>query len=213
MDLQGLGLVVGGPLRGIGALAARAEAAGIAHVWVHEAGHDAVVAAAAIAAATDRVGIGADVAVAFARTPVLAAFSAWDLQELSGGRFALGLGSQVRAIVEGFGVPFTPPVARMAEYLQVLAATLATLRGQPTTFDGVHHRTTRPAPYAIPDPDRPAPPVLLAAVGPAMTAAAVAHADGIIGHPFTSRAFVRTGCCRGSGRPWRRRTGRPGASP
>lgn len=115
MDLQGLGLVVGGPLRGIGALAARAEAAGIAHVWVHEAGHDAVVAAAAIAAATDRVGIGTDVAVAFARTPVLAAFSAWDLQELSGGRFALGLGSQVRAIVEeGFGVPFTPPVARMA---------------------------------------------------------------------------------------------------
>lgn len=191
MVLDGLGIVVGGSLTAVGALAAHAEAAGLAQVWVHEAGHDAVVTAAVIAMATDRVLVGTDVAVAFARTPTLAAFSAWDLQELSRGRFVLGLGSQVRAIVEeGFGAAFSPPAERMAEYLQVVAATLATLRGSPTTFEGAHYRVTRPAPYGTPDPDRPAPPVLLAAVGPGMTAAAVAHADGIVGHPFTTPRFV-----------------------
>ena len=189
--MDDLGIVVGGPLAGLGGLAARAEAAGLGTVWLHEAGGDAIVAAAVACGATRRVRVGTDVAVAFARSPTLAAFSAWDLQELSDGRFVLGLGSQVRAIVEeGFAAPFAPPAARMAEYLQVVRATFATLRGKPTTVDGDHYRVTRPAPYAVPDPARPAPPVLLAAVGPLMTRTAAAHADGLVGHPFTTPVFV-----------------------
>lgn len=192
MPKDDLGIVVGGPLAAVGAVAARAEAAGLGQVWVHEAGHDAVVTAAVIAGATTRIRVGTDVAVAFARTPTLAAFSAWDLQELSGGRFVLGLGSQVRAIVEdGFSAAFSPPAERMAEYLQAVAATLATLHGTPTTFEGRHYRITRPAPYATADPGRTAPPVLLAAVGPLMTRAAATHADGIVGHPFSTPRFLR----------------------
>src|SRR5690606_33765204 len=72
----GVGVVVGGPLARLGGVAARAEAAGFSHVWLHEAGHDAMVAAAVVAGATSRVRVGTDVAVAFARTPTLAAFSA-----------------------------------------------------------------------------------------------------------------------------------------
>ncbi len=82
------------------------------------------------------------------------------------------------------------PAARMGEYLQVVAATFATLRGRRTPFEGTHLRVTRPAPYAVPDPDRPAPPVLLAAVGPRMTQVAATHADGLVGHPLTSRAHL-----------------------
>ena len=190
--LEDLGIVVGGPLSEVGALAARAEAAGFGHAWVHEAGHDAVVTAAVIATATSRIRIGTDVIVAFARTPTLAAFSAWDLQELSGGRFVLGVGSQVRAIVEeGFAAAFSPPAPRMAEYLQVLEATFRTLGGDPTAFEGAHYGVTRPAPYATPDPGRSPPPVMLAAVGPALTRAAATHAQGILGHPFTTPRFIR----------------------
>lgn len=194
--MEGLGLVVGGSLATLGELAARAESAGFGALWLHEAGGDAVVAAAVVCSATARAHVGTDVAVAFARSPTLAAFSAWDLQELSGGRFVLGLGSQVRAIVEeGFAAAFAHPAARMADYLQVVHATFATLRGEPRTFEGEHYRVTRPAPYAVPAPDRPAPPVLLAAVGPLMTRTAATHADGLVGHPFTTPAFV-TGVLR-----------------
>lgn len=186
-----LGLVIGGPLASLGDLAARAESAGFGSLWLHEAGHDVTVAATIATQATTRVRIGTDVSVAFARTPTLAAFGAWDLQELSGGRFALGLGSQVRVIVEeGFGAEFRPPAARMGEYLQVLHATFATMQGEPTPFEGDYYQITRPAPYTVPAPDRPAPPVLLAAVGPLMTRTAARHADGIMGHPFTTPDFV-----------------------
>lgn len=189
--MDDLGLVVGGPLATLGDLAARAEAAGFGSLWLHEAGHDVTVAATLVCTATSSVRVGTDVAVAFARTPTLAAFGARDLQELSGGRFALGLGSQVRVIVEeSFGAPFRPAAARMAEYLQVVRATLATMRGERTTFEGEYYRITRPAPYTQQTPDRSTPSVLLAAVGPLMTRAAAQHADGIIGHPFTSPAFV-----------------------
>jgi probable F420-dependent oxidoreductase len=186
-----LGVVVGGPLADLGALSARAEEAGIGTVWLHEAGHDGMVAATTVALATQQVRIGTDVLVAFARTPTLAAFSAWDLQELSRGRFVLGLGSQVQRIVEdGFSAPFTPPAPRMAEYVQTVKAVLASLAGDTTPFAGDYYRVTRPAVYGVTDPDRPLPPVHLAAVGPMMTRVAASHADGVVGHPFTTPRYL-----------------------
>ena len=186
-----LGVVVGGPLADLGALASRAEGAGIGTVWLHEAGHDAVVAATVVTLATHQVRIGTDVMVAFARTPTLAAFSAWDLQELSSGRFVLGLGSQVRRIVEeGFSAPFAPPAPRMAEYVRTVKAVLASLAGDTTPFAGDYYRVTRPAVYGVTDPDRPLPPVHLAAVGPMMTRVATCHADGVVGHPFTTPRYL-----------------------
>jgi alkanesulfonate monooxygenase SsuD/methylene tetrahydromethanopterin reductase-like flavin-dependent oxidoreductase (luciferase family) len=92
--------------------------------------------------------------VAFARSPMLVAQGAWDLQRLSGGRFELGLGSQVTGNLEGrFGVAWAPPAARMRDYVQALRAVFARWQdGTPLAFESPHYRLTRMQPYFDPGP-------------------------------------------------------------
>ena len=96
-----IGLAVGGSLVDVAALAALAENAGLESVWVAELTRSAFVQAAAAAFATSRIRVGTAVALAFPRSPTITAMSAWDLDELSAGRFLLGLGTQVKRVVEG----------------------------------------------------------------------------------------------------------------
>lgn len=182
------------PLARVPTLARTAEGAGVAGLWTAETSHDPFLPLAIAAEHTERIELGTAIAVAFARSPVAVAQTAWDLAQLSKGRFILGLGSQVRAHVERrFGMPWSDrPVARMREYVAVLhAAWEAWQTGGRPAFRGEHYRFTLMTPFFNPGPiDHPAIPVYLAGVGAAMTRLAGEVADGLIVHPLHSRSYL-----------------------
>jgi probable F420-dependent oxidoreductase len=137
--------------------------------------------------------IATGIAVAFPRNPVHLAYQAWDLQKFSGGKFLLGIGSQVKAHIEKrFGVDFSPPAARMREYILALKAIFDCWQnGAPLDFRGEYYHHTLMTPMFNPGPlDCPPPPVLLGALGPRMTEVAGEVADGLIVHPFNSMPFL-----------------------
>jgi probable F420-dependent oxidoreductase len=119
------------------------------------------------------------------------AYLAQDLQRASGGRFALGLGSQVRKhVVERYGAQWLKPVAQMREWvLAVKAIQNAWAAGEPPAFEGEWTRHTYCPPLFVPADVTPAP-VLVGALGPRMTAMAVEVADGLLVHPFCSAASL-----------------------
>ncbi len=138
--------------------------------------------------------IATSIAVAFPRNPAHTAYQAWDLQRLSGGRFRLGLGSQVRAHIEKrFGADFNPPAARMAEYIRAVRAHFDCWQnGAELAFEGEYFRHTLMTPMFNPGPLEAGPPAIyLGAVGPKMTEVAGGVADGLIVHPFHTQPFLR----------------------
>lgn len=182
------------PLAEVAAVARRAEEEGLAGVWTAETSHDPFLPLALAAESTERLELGTAIAVAFARSPLVVASTAWDLARLSNGRLILGLGSQVRAHVERrFGMPWSGrPVAQMREYLTVLhAAWDAWQRGTRPAFRGEFYRFTLMSPFFNPGPiDHPAVPIYLAGVGAGMTRLAGEVADGLIVHPLHSRPYL-----------------------
>jgi probable F420-dependent oxidoreductase len=116
-----------------------------------------------------------------------------DLQLYSGGRFVLGLGSQVKPHIERrFSMPWSRPAARMREYILALRAIWRSWEtGERLAFRGEFYTHTLMAPFFSPGPNpHGAPPVHLAAVGEAMTEVAGEVADGIMLHPFTTRRYL-----------------------
>ena len=186
-----LGVVVGGDLRRLAERAREIESAGFESVWVAETARSAFVQAAVACAATSRITVGTDIAVAFPRSPTLTAMSARDLAELSGGRFVLGLGTQVKRVNEQrFGVPFEHPAPKIAEAVEVVREILATFDGAPIDHRGRFYTIPMP-PFPGAGP-APAPvPIYLAAVNELMAEAAGRVADGVLGHPMTSSRWVR----------------------
>lgn len=182
------------PLAHVPRVAREAEAAGVAALWTAETSHDPFLPLALAAEHTERLELGTAIAVAFARSPTAVAATAWDLARLSGGRFVLGLGTQVRAHVERrFGMPWSGhPVSQLRDYVAVLrAAWSAWQSGERPSFRGEHYRLTLMSPFFDPGPiDHPAIPIYLAGVGAAMTALAGEVADGLIVHPLHSRAYL-----------------------
>jgi probable F420-dependent oxidoreductase len=170
------------------------EARGYAGLWSSEADHDPFLPLVAAGLATERLQVGTAIAVAFARSPMTVAMTAHDLQRYTRGRFLLGLGSQVRAHVERrFSMPWSPPVARMREYVAALRAIWSAWQeGTRLRFDGEHYRHTLMTPMFAPAAHEwGAPPVYLAAVGPAMTRLAGEIADGLLLHGFTTARYLR----------------------
>lgn len=182
-------------LDAVEAHARRVEAMGYDGLCVPDAVHDGLLLAHAALRATTRLRVATSVLVAFPRSPMMVAIAAWDLAALSGGRFELGLGSQVRGNIERrYSTPWTAPVARMREYVQSLRAIFATFQhGVPLAFEGAHYRFTRLQPFFNPGPiAHPDVPIYLGAVGPKMTALAGEVADGFMTHPTnTSPRFLR----------------------
>jgi probable F420-dependent oxidoreductase len=177
-----------------GLRAQECEASGYDGAWIGEANHDPFVAATAAAAATSSVTVGTSVAIAFARSPMTVAYQAWDLAELSGGRFVLGLGTQVRAHIERrFGMPWSHPAARMREYVLGLRHIWASWRsGAPLAFEGTFYRHTLMTRFFTPETsDVMPPPVYLAAVGTRMSEVAGEVADGMFFHAFTTPSYLR----------------------
>ncbi|MEP5766502.1 MAG: TIGR03617 family F420-dependent LLM class oxidoreductase [Halieaceae bacterium] len=137
--------------------------------------------------------IATGIAVAFPRNPSHIAYQAWDLQRFSGGRFMLGIGSQVRAHIEKrFGIEFNPPATRMREYIQAVKAFFNCWQHDvPLDFQGQFYRHTLMTPMFNPGPlDCGPPPILLGAMGPRMTEIAGEVADGLIVHPFNTLPFL-----------------------
>jgi probable F420-dependent oxidoreductase len=133
-------------------------------------------------------------AIAFPRNPIHLAHSAWDLQRLSSGRFRLGIAPQVPAhITRRFGLEWSRPVERMADLVAALHAIFATFQdGAPLQHEGDFYRHTLMTPMFNPGPLAwGAPPVILGALGPAMTSLAVREADGLSILPFCSEALLR----------------------
>ena len=173
-------------------LARRAEAAGFDAVFgIEFFNQHAFATLGAIAHATRRVRIGTGIANAFTRSPVVHGTAALDLDELSGGRFVLGLGSGTRRMNEAwFGVPYARPAARMAELVRLLRALFGATGGVGFRFDGEFWRIAIPV-FSRPDAVREAIPIWVAGVNERMVEAAGATADALVGHPIASRRWHR----------------------
>jgi probable F420-dependent oxidoreductase len=179
----------------IGAYARRVEALGYQGLNVPDAVHDGLLLACQALACTTRLKVATSVLVAFPRSPMNVALAAWDLQRMSGGRFELGLGTQVRQNIEDrYSARWLPPAAGMREYIGSLRAIFRTFRtGAPLDYQGEHYRFTRLQPFFNPGPiDAPDVPLALGAVGPKMLALVGECADGMHTHPSnTSPRYLR----------------------
>lgn len=183
----------GGPEQ-VADLAREVEArGGVRGLFVAEAAHDPFVALALASVSTERIQVGTSIAVAFARTPMAMAYSAYDVQRLSGGRLVLGLGSQIKPhITRRYAMPWSQPAARMQEYVAALRAIWHSWQtGDDLDFQGDFYSHTLMPPLFSPGPLGGASPrVWVAAVGPRMIDAAGAVADGLICHPLLSRSYL-----------------------
>lgn len=145
------------------------------------------------AAQTERIELASAVAIAFARSPMLLANIGHDLQELSRGRFVLGLGSQIRPHVEKrFSMPWSKPAARMRELVLALRAIWSCWNEKtPLRFQGEFYTHTLMTPFFSPPPSAFGPPrVFLAGVGPRMTEVAGEVGDGFFVHPLHSERSI-----------------------
>jgi probable F420-dependent oxidoreductase len=173
--------------------AAAAEAAGYDAVLTQENQHEPFLPLAAATLTTERVELGTAVAIAFPRSPMVVAHAAWDLHVSSGGRFVLGLGSQVKGHNERrFSVPWSAPAPRMKEYVQALRAIFRCWeRDEPLDFHGTHYRFSLMPPNFKPGASGLGlVPVSLAAVGPAMLRVAGEVCNGVRLHPFCTRRYL-----------------------
>jgi probable F420-dependent oxidoreductase len=185
------GIGIGGPLPLIGSMAKMVEDAGFESCWAAETTNTAFITAAAAVQATSKIKVGTSIALAFPRSPTITAMTAWDLDELSGGRFILGLGTQVKRVNEGrFSVPFEHPAPKLAEYARALRTVWAANRGEDVVHEGRFYRITMPTFHGHPQPDRRDVPVYFAAVGTVMARYCGEVADGLLGHPLASPRYL-----------------------
>jgi probable F420-dependent oxidoreductase len=170
------------------------EAAGYTGAWTAETSHDPFLPLLLAAEHTTELELGTSIAVAFARSPMTLANTAWDLQAYSKGRFVLGLGSQIKPHIERrFSMPWSHPAPRMREFVLAMRAIWSSWHGDTKlAFKGDFYTHTLMTPVFSPGPSEyGAPKVWLAAVGERMTAVAGEVADGVIVHGFTTERYVR----------------------
>jgi probable F420-dependent oxidoreductase len=173
---------------------AAAEALGCDGWFLPETHHDPFIVAALAIPRSTSVDVGTGIAVAFARSPMTLAYSANDLQQLSGGRFVLGLGSQVKAHIERrFSMPWSQPAARMREFIAALRAIwTAWLEESTLDFRGDFYQHRLMTPFFAGTRHEFGPPRIgLAAVGPRMTEVAGETADLLFCNPLTSAEYLQ----------------------
>jgi probable F420-dependent oxidoreductase len=177
----------------VGPLARLGDLAGFDAISVNETARDSIVGASAAALATTRAEIATSVTMAFPRSPTITAMAAWDLQELSGGRFTLGLGPQVKGHIQRrFGIEWTPPVSRMRDYVGALRALWRAFGvGERLDYRTDNYTLTLLTREFNPGPQPyPAPRIHLAAVNPAMCRLAGEVADGLRTHPLMTPKWL-----------------------
>jgi probable F420-dependent oxidoreductase len=161
--------------------------------WTAETSHDPFLPLLLAAEHTSRLELGTNIAVAFARNPMIVANIGWDLQAYSKGRFILGLGTQIQPHIEKrFSMPWSHPARRMREFISALHAIWSAWRdGTKLRFEGDFYTHKIMTPMFTPElHPYPAPKIFLAAVGEAMTEMCGEVADGHLGHPFVSKRYL-----------------------
>ena len=173
--------------------AREASAAGYDGLFVAETRQDPFIALAAAAEHAADLDLGTSIALAFTRSPMTTALTAWDLQRASG-RFILGLGSQVRKHIERrFSCEYDPPVPRLKEYVAAVKHIWGAFQGDHALdFQGEYYHLDFLPAFANPGPiERLAPPIYLATVGPVMYKTAGEVADGAFVHPLHTVDYLR----------------------
>jgi probable F420-dependent oxidoreductase len=184
-----IGLSVGGPLDIVGSVARMCEEAGYRSLWVAETARTAFIQAAVALQATTKVTVGTSIALAFPRSPVVTAMESRDLAELSGGRFVLGLGTQVKRVNElRYATPFEHPAPKMREVVEVCREVWRGFAGEKIDHHGRFYTVAmQPFPGGQPAPGPI--PVYLAAVNAGMVGLTGEVADGLLGHPLSSPRY------------------------
>lgn len=169
------------------------EELGYDSLVVEETKDDPYIVMALAAQATSRLSIATSVAMAFPRSPTITAMTAWTLQKLSGGRFTLGLGSQVRGhIVRRFGLTYSPPAPWMREYVQAVRAVWDSWQnGGALNFEGERYKLDLMVPLFDPGPiEHPRIPIHVAAVNRGMCRIAGEVSDGVRLHPVCTPEYI-----------------------
>jgi probable F420-dependent oxidoreductase len=176
-------------------LARKAEAVGFDTLWSSETQHAPFLPLALVAANSTALRFGTAVAIAFARSPATLAYTAWDLAQASGGRFILGLGTQVKAHVERrFGMPWPESVIqRLREQIQAIRALWNSWQtGERLNFRGQEFKLTLMTPFFNPGPiEHPRIPIYIAGVNTGLCSLAGEIADGFHVHPYHSARYLR----------------------
>lgn len=192
--------------------ARKVEALGYDCLWSAETQHDPFLPLAVAATVTSRIKLGTSIAVAFPRSPMILAHTCWDLAKASGGRFILGLGSQVKGHNERrFSVKFESPAPKMREIVLALRAIWDCWQnGTKLAFKGQFFRFDLMTPFFNPGPiEHPAIPIYVAAVNPAMCRVAGEVCEGLHVHPFNSPKYLRE-CVRPAVEEGRAKAGKRG---
>lgn len=179
-------------LHAVGPAAAAVEARGFTGVTTQENRHDPFLPLAVAATHTSTLELRTNVAIAFARSPMVAANLGWDLQNASG-RFTLGLGSQVKGHnVRRFSVPWSAPAPRLREYVRAVRAIWDCWQnGTRLAYEGTHYQFTLMTPNFTPERlSCPLPRIAIAAVGPMMLKVAAEESDGAMLHAFCTRKYL-----------------------
>jgi len=169
------------------------EAAGYDGVWTAETSHDPFLPLLVAAQSTTQLEVGTSIAVAFARSPMTLAQTAYDLQAFSG-RFILGLGSQIKPhITKRFSMPWSHPAPRMRELVLAIRAIWDCWNNAtPLAFRGEFYTHTLMTPFFDPGPNPHGDAkIFLAGVGELMTEVAGEVCDGFICHAFTTERYLR----------------------
>ena len=173
------------------ALARQAEEAGFDSAWAPEFhNHSGPLALAAAALETERIELGTAIAWAFGRSPLLTAVTALDLDELSGGRFVLGLGTGTRRMrTDWLGAPAEKPATRLRETIAAIRGVWDAASAGAVDYEGELVKL-RVRPYGRAGQIRARIPVYIAAVNEGMARAAGAVADGVVAHPMATARYI-----------------------
>ena len=176
-------------------LARAVDEIGFGTAWLAETQHNPFLAATLLAEHSHKTQIGTAIAVSFARSPAVMAQTAFDLAELSSGRFHLGLGTQVRGHIERrFGMDWPDsPVGKLREQIQAIRAFWALWQdGQALNLRGDYYKLTLSSDFFEPEPiEHPKIPIWIAGVNRGLARLAGEEADGFLVHPFHSVEYLR----------------------
>ncbi|MCH7836454.1 MAG: LLM class flavin-dependent oxidoreductase, partial [Chloroflexi bacterium] len=187
--------VVAPTIQALADYARQMEEMGYDSIVTPEAGHDPFLPLMVVAEHTERLKLGTAVAIAFPRSPFAVAQMAWDLQRYSGGRFMLGLGTQVKGHNERrYSTPWpTPPGPRLREYILCLKAIFNTFQTSARPdFKGEWYQFTLISPFFNPGPNtNGGVPIYISAINKYNCRLVGEVCDGIRMHPFNTPKYTR----------------------
>lgn len=186
--------IIPASLKDVPTLARAVEALGFDGLWTAETAHNPFLPLALAAEHTQRISLGTAIAVAFPRSPMVTAQIAWDLAGQSGGRFMLGLGTQIKAHVVGrFSTTWDSPGPRLRDYILSLRAIWNTFqRNAPLRYAGQFYKFTLMTPFFSPGPiAAPDVPIYIAGVNPYLCKLAGELCQGFHVHPLHTARYLR----------------------